>query len=79
MYSARLTHQNENKRHQGSCKAFYTWSWLTFHWQKNISSSNHFKPMLVVIFSINQSSILAPVLNNHLIIKQALLTIEGIN
>jgi hypothetical protein len=32
-----------------------------------------------VIFSINLSSILAPMLNNHLIIKQTLLTIAGIN
>jgi hypothetical protein len=32
-----------------------------------------------VIFSINLLSILALVLNNHLIIKQTLITIAGIN
>jgi hypothetical protein len=30
-------------------------------------------------FSINLSTILAPVLNNHLMIKQTILTIAGIN
>jgi hypothetical protein len=35
--------------------------------------------VLALIFSINLSSILAPVLNNHLIIKQTLLTIASIN
>jgi hypothetical protein len=35
--------------------------------------------VLVVIFRINMSSILTPVLNNHSVIKQTLLTIAGIN
>jgi hypothetical protein len=35
--------------------------------------------VLAVTFSINLSSILAPVLNNHLIMKQTIITIAGIN
>jgi hypothetical protein len=35
--------------------------------------------MLAVTFSVNLSSILALVLNNHLMIKQIIVTIAGIN